>query len=181
MKLSRRHGGVVGGVRGRLLAASAALVAIVAGGAVATAGGASGGAPDFSVTTIDGKTFTLAAQRGRVVVFDFLAGGECAICGPEALALDRSATRFVARGVRVLVVDMSGDGAQALRRFYRGKLHTSKRLLIAPDKDLRVSQRYRVTATGATYVVGRDGSVRWQGLWVGKEDVLNGAIARAVA
>ena len=45
----------------------------------------------------------------------------------------------------------------------------------------RVAQRYRVNAVGTTYVVGRDGSVRWHGLWLGKEKVLLRAIAQAAA
>jgi len=168
-------------LQGRLLAASTASVIAFAVGAVPAAASTSSGAPNFSVTTIAGKTFTLAGQRGKVVVLDFLAGGSCAVCAEEAPVLDRSAARFASKGVRVLVVDMSQGSASALRSFYRGKLHVSTRLLIAADEGLRVSQRYRVTSVGTTYVFGRDGSVRWHGLWLGKEQVLLGAIAQAAA
>jgi peroxiredoxin len=182
MKRSGQHAGVLGKrLRGRLLAASAASVIAFAGGAVATPASASSGAPNFSVTTIDGKTFTLAAQRGKVVVLDFLAGGSCAVCAKEARVLDRSAAQFASKGVRVLVVDMSQGSASALRSFYQGKVGVSKRLLVAPDKSSRVAQSYRVLAVGTTYIVGRDGSVRWHGLWLGKEKELLGAIAQAAA
>jgi len=167
-------------LRGRLLVASVALVIALVGGASAAGAGGSSGAPDFSVTTIDGTTFTLAAQRGKVVVFDFLQAG-CSSCAEQVPVLSRSATRFAAKGVRVLVVDLSGGRASALRSYYRGKLGASKRLLVAPDKGFRVAQRYRVTAVGTTYVVGRRGRVRWQGLWLGKEKVLLRAIAQAAA
>ncbi len=181
MKRSGRHGGVLGRrLRSRLFAASAAFVIAFAGGAVAAAASASAGAPDFSVTTIDGKTFTLAAQRGKVVVFDFLQAG-CSSCAEQVPVLDRSAARFASKGVEVLVVDLSGGRAAALRSYYRGKLGASKRLLVAADKGFRVAQRYRVNAVGTTYVVGRNGSVRWQGLWLGKEKVLLRAIAQAAA
>ena len=181
MKRSGQHGGVLGRrLRGRLLTASAAFVLAFAGGTAAAAAGASGGAPDFSVTTIDGKTFTLAGQRGKVVVFDFLQAG-CSSCAEQVPVLDKTAARFAAKGVRVMVVDLSGGSAPALRSYYRGKLGASKRLLVAADKGLRIAQRYRVIAVGTTYVVGRDGSVRWQGLWLGKEKVLLRAIAQAAA
>ena len=181
MKRNGQHGGVLRRrLRGRLFAASAAFVIAFAGGAVAAAAGASAGAPDFSVTTIDGKTFMLAAQRGKVVVFDFLQAG-CSSCAEQVPVLDRSAARFASKGVRVLVVDLSGGSAHALGSYYRGKLGASRRLLVAPDKGFRVAQRYRVNAVGTTYVVGRDGSVRWHGLWLGKEKVLLRAIAQAAA
>ncbi len=181
MKRNGHQGGVL---RRRLsctlFAASAAFVIAFAGGAVAVAASASAGAPDFSVTTIDGKTFTLAAQRGKVVVFDFLQAG-CSSCAEQVPVLARSASRFASKGVEVLIVDLSGGGASALRSYYRGTLGASRRLLVAADKGFRVAQRYRVTATGMTYVVGGDGSVRWQGLWLGKEKVLLRAIAQAAA
>jgi len=182
MKRSGHHGGVLRRrLSSTLFAASAAVLIAFAGGAVAaTAASASAGAPDFSVTTIDGKTFTLGAQRGKVIVIDFLQAG-CSSCAEQVPVLDRSAARFASKGVRVLVVDLSGGSAHALRSYYRGKLAASERLLVAPDTGLKVAQRYRVTATGMTYVVGRDGSVRWQGLWLGKEKVLLRAIAQAAA
>ncbi len=168
------------GLRAKLLVAGAAFAVAVAGGTSAAGATGSSGAPDFSVTTIDGKTFTLAAQRGKVVVFDFLQAG-CSSCAEQVPVLNRSATRFASKGVRVLVVDLSGGSAHALGSYYRGKLGASKRLLVAPDKGFRVAQRYRVNAVGTTYVVGRDGSVRWHGLWLGKEKVLLRAIAQAAA
>ena len=181
MKRSGHHGGVLRRrLSSTLFAASAAFVIAFAGGAVAATASASAGAPDFSVTTIEGKTFTLGAQRGKVIVFDFLQAG-CSSCAEQVPVLDRSAARFASKGVRVLVVDLSGGSAHALRSYYRGKLAASERLLVAPDTGLKVAQRYRVTATGMTYVVGRDGSVRWQGLWLGKEKVLLRAIAQAAA
>jgi len=182
MKRSGHHGGVLRRrLSSTLFAASAAVLIAFAGGAVAaTAASASAGAPDFSVTTIDGKTFTLGAQRGKVIVFDFLQAG-CSSCAEQVPVLDKSAARFASKGVRVLVVDLSGGSAHALRSYYRGKLAASERLLVAPDTGFKVAQRYRVTATGMTYVVGRDGSIRWQGLWLGKEKVLPRAIAQAAA
>ena len=137
-------------------------------------------APTFTVTTIDGKTFTLAAQRGKVIVFDFLQAG-CASCAEQVPVLDKSARRFASKGVKVLILDLSGGNASALRSYYQGKLHASKRLLVAPDKGFRIAQRYRVIAVGVTYVVGRDGRIRWQGLWLGKEKALLRAISEAAA
>ncbi len=182
MQKGRIDGGLARqGLRGKLLAVSAAFVIVaLAGGAIAAGAIESGRAPSFTVTTIDGKTFTLAAQRGKVVVFDFLQAG-CSSCAEQVPVLSRSASRFASKRVEVLVLDVSGGSASALRSYYRGTLRASKRLLVAADKSFQVAQRYRVIAVGMTYVVGRDGRVRWQGLWLGKEDVLLRAIAQAGA
>ena len=179
-----RRGQDVGGRRGslrKLLAVSGGIViASLAGGAVAGGAIDSDRPPGFSVTTIDGKAFTLSAQRGKVVVFDFLQAG-CSSCAEQVPVLSRSASRFASKRVEVLVLDVSGESASALRSYYRGTLRASKRLLVAADKSFRVAQRYRVIAVGMTYVVGRDGRVHWQGLWLGKENVLLGAIRQAAA
>lgn len=182
MMRSGQRGSVLGrGLRSKLIAASTAFaIAALAGGAVAGSAIDSGGAPSFTVTTIDGKTFALAAQRGRVVVVDFLQAG-CSSCAEQVPVLSKSAARFASKGVRVLVLDLSGDSSSALGSYYYGELRASKRLLVAEDKGFRVAQRYRVSAVGTTYVVGRDGRVRWQGLWLGKGNDLLRAIAQAAA
>ena len=170
-------------MRKRLGAVPVLLAAILVLGTIADAATKAkyaGRAPSFTVSTIDGKTFTLGAQRGKVIVFDFLQAG-CASCAEQVPVLDKSARRFASKGVEVLILDLSGGNASALRSYYQGKLHASKRLLVAPDKGFRIAQRYRVTAVGITYVVGRDGRIRWQGLWLGKEKVLLRAIGDAVA
>ena len=166
-------------VRCKLVAVSvAAVIAALTVGVVAGRAIDSGGAPSFTVTTVDGKTFALAGQRGKVVVFDFLQAG-CSSCAEQVPVLDKSAARFAAKRVEVMVLDLSGGSGSALRSYYRGKLRASKRLLIAADKGFKVAQRYRVTAVGTTYVVGRDGRVRWHGLWLGKKNTLLRAIAQA--
>ena len=170
-------------MRKRLAAVPVLLAAILVLGTIAgaaTKAKHADRAPSFTVSTIDGKTFTLAARRGKVIVFDFLQAG-CASCAEQVPVLDKSARRFASKGVEVLILDLGGGNASALRSYYQGKLHASKRLLVAPDKGFRIAQRYRVIAVGITYVVGRDGRIRWQGLWLGKEKVLLRAIGDAVA
>jgi hypothetical protein len=86
---------------------------------------------------------------------------------------------FSSRGVRVLLLDVSGLGDADLRRFYRP--YRLEKVLIARDAGFRVARTYRVTSLGTTVVVGRDGTIRWRGSWVGDEDRLLSAIRRALA
>ena len=135
-------------------------------------------APDFTVRTVDGKTFRLSAQRGKVVVFDFLVPG-CGECEVEAPWLGTAARMFGSRGVKVLILDVSGLGDADLRRFYRP--YRLEKALIARDNGFGVARKYRVTSLGTTVVVGGDGTIRWRGSWVGDEDRLLNAIRRALA
>lgn len=133
---------------------------------------------DFTVRTVDGKTFRLSAQRGKVVVFDFLVPG-CGECEVEAPWLGTAARMFGPRGAKVLILDVSGLGDADLRRFYRP--YRLEKALIARDNGFRVARKYRVTSLGTTVVVGRDGTITWRGSWVGDEDRLLNAIRSALA
>ncbi len=135
-------------------------------------------APAFSLETVDGTTFSLTAQRGKVVVLDFLEAG-CPSCAAEVPVLDQVARRVAGGGVTVLIVDVSGAGDGELRRYYRGDLGASKRVLIAADRRFRVAGAYRPTSMPAGFVIGRDGRIAWDGTVGDNPETLLDAIAGA--
>ncbi len=149
--------------------------------ALATAGRSVGPsadrAPDFTVRTLDGRRFRLSAQTGKVVVFDFLLPG-CGECEIEAPSLERAARRFGARRARVLILDLAGVDDKLLRSYF-GSLGLQG-VLVAGD-GARVARSYGVHALGTTVIVGRDGTVRWRGSWVGDEGKLFARIGRALS
>jgi len=171
--LGRRSAGATGAV---VVAAACALLAGPPPAARAQTS-VGGRAPNFSVRTVQGTVFTLSAQRGKVVVLDFLLPG-CAECQLEARPLDRVAARFRGRGVRVLILDTAGVGNSLLRSYYLGQLHL-RFALVASDPGYRVSRRYRITSVGTTVIVGRDGRIRWRGSWLGRQRLLARRIAAA--
>jgi cytochrome c biogenesis protein CcmG, thiol:disulfide interchange protein DsbE len=87
-------------------------------------------APALRVPQFDGKTFDLAAQRGKVVIVNFWASW-CAPCRSEMALLDSFYQRYRARGLVVLglSVDEAQDRAEVLRimqqRGYPGALAAS--------------------------------------------------------
>lgn len=82
-----------------------------------TAGGAA--APDFSIKTADGGTFSLAAQRGHPVALYFMASW-CSSCVPGAQSLARAYSEYRDRGLQVLAVDVDpADTLTDLARFRR--------------------------------------------------------------
>lgn len=136
-------------------------------------------AKGFGLRTIDGKNFSLAAARGKVVVVDFLAPG-CPSCAKDLAGLGEAATRFVPRGVTLLIADVSGyNDSKALRDYYRGEYDVPEAILIGEDQGFRIARSYGVNELGTTVVIGRDGRIRWEGVWGGDTGVLFPAIEGA--
>ena len=150
---------------GALQAADAAAADVVAAG---------GRAPEIVAPTIDGTSFRLSAQRGRVVVLDFLTPG-CGECELAAPILERDAIRYRARGVRVVVVDLTDAPASRLRPIYRGQLGLA-RVTVLRDRGRRIARAYGVLELGTTFIVGRDGRVVWHGSWHDSSRELDAAI-----
>lgn len=156
-----------------------ALVALLALSSSTETDGSSGrAAPDFTLRTIEGERVSLAGQRGKVVVLEFLEPG-CPSCTVDVAGLSE-----VASGegeTTVLVADVGGIGARGLRDYYRGELGAAPELLIAPDSDFAVAQAYGVTELGETVVIDPEGQVSWRGLWTGDSDRLREEIEGAAA
>ena len=138
-------------------------------------------APDFSLAAIDGRRFALAGERGRVVVLDFLAPG-CPSCAVSLPPLGQTAARFHSRGVRFAIADVSGAGdSRALRDYYYGQYRLPRQVLIGEARGLRIGRAYGANQLGMTTVIGRDGRIRWQGMWGSDARKLAAAIEGALA
>lgn len=147
-----------------------------AGSGVAGGGGRTP-APNFTLRDVDGKSFSLGAQRGNVVVIDFLQAG-CPTCAEQVPILSETATRYSARGVKVVIVDLSGLGDRELRDYYRGQYHASTRVVIAADPSFRAASAFRLSAMEA-FVVDRHGDISWSGAL--DRGALDSALQRALA
>jgi thiol-disulfide isomerase/thioredoxin len=114
-------------------------------------------APLFHGTTVAGRPFALALERGHFVVLDFFATW----CGPcrESLPL---VEHFAATepSVRVLAVDQS-ESEEVLAPFIRD--HRLRDVLI--DSSGAVSRAYNVT--GLPTIVGIDDQGNIRNVWLG--------------
>jgi cytochrome c biogenesis protein CcmG/thiol:disulfide interchange protein DsbE len=114
----------------------------------------SGPAPDFSLSTFDGETYTLSQLRGKVVMVNFWAGW-CAPCQDEAPALEATWQKYKDKGVLFLGVAYT-DTERSAKAFLQKYGITYPTGL---DIGTRISTLYRITGIPETFIVNRAGNV----------------------
>jgi thiol-disulfide isomerase/thioredoxin len=108
-------------------------------------------APAFSMPTYDGRTFSLADGRGKIVVLDFWATW-CGPCLEQMPILVDLAKRYP----DVMVVGVNSDDDAALNEVLDG--HSP--YTIARDEQQASWRKYFVTALPTTFVIDAQGIVR---------------------
>ena len=111
-------------------------------------------APDFSLTTLDGESISLAELRGRPVIVNFWASW-CVPCLEEFPLLAEAHERHADEGLAVVGV-VYQDTSLAARTFLerQGAAWPS-----APDPDGRAAEAYGILAPPETFLIDRDGRI----------------------
>ncbi len=121
-------------------------------------------APDFSLTTLDGETVSLAALRGKPVVLNFWATW-CGPCQREMPVLQSAAQRFAGEVV-ILGVD-EGEMPNVVQDFvsvYRVNFP------VPLDIDQTVGDQYGVQGLPTTFFIDADGIIRHR--WMGEMNAI---------
>ncbi len=113
-------------------------------------------APDFTLTSTDGETFTLSELRGTPVILNFWATW-CPPCRAEMPAFEEVWQRYGRGDVLILGVNQ-GESATAVEGFARGYIQTSFPLLL--DRRTEVGAIYGVRALPTTVFVDREGRIQ---------------------
>lgn len=134
-------------------------------------------APDFSVPTLDGGTFSLADQRGKPTVVFFMAYW-CGTCVPEAQALDRIHQEYGDK-VSILALDIDPSSSpQALQRF--AQLAGSPNYTFGFDKDNTVLQKFKVRSLDTTIIIDADGNIVYRDSYPTPYKTLKAALEKVV-
>jgi cytochrome c biogenesis protein CcmG/thiol:disulfide interchange protein DsbE len=112
-------------------------------------------ATDFSLALFDGGTFTLAEQRGKVVVINVWSSWCIPACYNEAPALEAAWQRYRDSAVVILGVNYQ-DREAAAREFLARFRHTFPN---GPDVGSKIAMEYGVYGVPETFFIGRDGRI----------------------
>lgn len=111
-------------------------------------------APQFTLTTFDGKTINTNDLRGQVVVVNFWASW-CKPCEQEASELQQAYQDYKGQGVVFIGVNYVDTAPEALDYLNRYSITYPN----GPDLGTRVSQAYRIRGVPETYVMGPNGKL----------------------
>ena len=161
--MTLRRGRVAPGWRQRGWPAAAALVV---GAALACAPSDDGNpvrigapAPAYAATTLAGDSVSLEALRGKVVLLNIWATW-CAPCRDEIPVLQSLHREHADAGLEILGVSVDARGEEGrIGDFATGIGMTYP---IWHDPDERVSTVYRAIGVPSTYLIDRDGVLRWR-------------------
>jgi peroxiredoxin len=111
-------------------------------------------ADDFTLPMSEGGSFTLSAQRGKVVLVNFWATW-CPPCLEEMPAMERLWRRHKDAGFVLLAVSLDSD-PKKVPPFVGAHKFTFP---VAVDPKMTVAERYGVRALPSSFVIDRDGTV----------------------
>jgi cytochrome c-type biogenesis protein len=118
------------------------------------------GAPaiEYPATTLQGDTVTLASLRGQVVLLNLWATW-CVPCREETPYLEEIYKEHVDDGLQIVGISLdTGDAAGDVGMFVEeyGVTYT-----ILHDPQMRGMELYQVPGLPATFLIDREGTLRW--------------------
>lgn len=112
-------------------------------------------APDFAATTVDGDPIKLSDLRGRPVWLTFGASW-CQPCRAENPDIQTTYDKFAAKGVVVLAIFISEDGATVKDYATRVGLTYPK----VADPNTKIASQYRILGIPSHFFIDRSGVLR---------------------
>lgn len=136
-------------------------------------------APAYRAVSLDGDSVSLAAHRGKVVLLNVWATW-CHPCRDEIPELRQIHARYRDRGLELIGVSVDTEGSDdAIRDFMR---EFQMAYPVWRDPAERVSAQFLVLGVPATFLIDRQGVLRWRktGPILPNDTSLTAAIERAV-
>lgn len=115
-------------------------------------------APQFALTSLDGKQVSLANFRGKVVMLHFWATW-CSPCVEEIPTIDKLYRAMFGKDFEILAVSVDEGGAGTVVPFLKRNKLTLPVLL---DPSHSVAKRYGTFKFPETYIIDRNGMVKYK-------------------
>jgi len=121
--------------------------------------------PPIDLPDLEGNQVDLDELRDKVVVVDFWASW-CGPCRQEMPVLQTFHEKYATKGLVIIGVNVDRS-AKKMRGFLESNPVSFR---IVHDPETRVAERYEPTTIPTSYVVGRDGKLRYVHQGFRKED-----------
>ena len=123
--------------------------------------------PAYGAVTMAGDSLDLASMKGSVVLLNVWATW-CIPCRREVPELQALHQSYHAKGLRVWGVSIDGGEADADVAAFAQDFHMTYSILRDPGE--RVLSVFRIQGVPASYLIDREGVVRWKTLGPFKAD-----------
>jgi len=136
-------------------------------------------APSYATVALNGDSVSLASLRGKVVLFNIWATW-CHPCRTEIPELRELHAKYADRGLELVGVSVDADGSDDAIKSFMDEFRMSYSVWRDPDE--RVSTKFLAIGVPATYLIDRNGILRWRkiGPVAPKDSTLTAAIERAL-
>ena len=115
--------------------------------------------PAYAAVSLAGDTVSLAAQRGKVVLLNVWATW-CHPCRDEIPELQALHEQYASRGLELVGISVDTESADdAIRAFMRDFRMTYP---VWRDPGERISAQFHIVGVPATFLIDRDGVLRWR-------------------
>ena len=120
-------------------------------------------APGYTTLTLSGDTISLAELRGRPVLLNVWATW-CAPCKEEIPFLERLHAEYRERGLEIVGVSVDARGEEKKIEGFARDMSMTYPVWLDPDQ--RVMSAFLAIGVPASYLIDRDGVLRWKHLGV---------------
>ena len=114
-------------------------------------------APAYSARTIGGDSVSFGGTSPALTLVNVWATW-CTSCREEFTDLERFRNEHEAAGLRIVAVSVDQGGEEKVRKFAAAP---GGRCPVVHEHEARISRLYGVVGLPSTYLIGRDGRVRW--------------------
>jgi cytochrome c-type biogenesis protein len=115
--------------------------------------------PAYKAVSLDGDSVSLLGQRGKVVLLNVWATW-CHPCRTEIPELRKVHAAYAGRGLHLIGVSVDAQGSNDAIRAFMNDFAMNYEVWLDPDE--RVLSTFLVVGVPATFLVDRDGLLRWR-------------------
>jgi thiol-disulfide isomerase/thioredoxin len=118
-------------------------------------------APGFTLEDMDEEKHSFKELRGKVVLLNFWATW-CPPCRREMPSMERLYQKLNGDNFTVIAINQMEDGDHVFA--YTGQLEVDPTFTILFDKDSKVSSSYSVNGLPTTYLIDKQGNIRYRAI-----------------